>query len=173
MARKTSLNKWIRAASNFIPLIFVKWWEMFLELNSKVLYQSLWNEKKFVVLYSLPRRNVNSGHFHVVVIQRRQRNVQNSVMHVCKFVMLIKTYRFLPFWLTSPANARLIWVSLSRCLYFQCPPKVIIILTELMFLSINLVWALLIVSITSRGSKTYFCPRTLTLLFYCNTIFDL
>ena len=42
---------------------FVKCWQMFLELNSKGLYQSSGKEKKVVVLFSRPRKNVNSGAF--------------------------------------------------------------------------------------------------------------
>ena len=47
----------------FHLLYFVKCWQMFLELNSKGLYQSSGKEKKVVVLCSRPRQNVNSGTF--------------------------------------------------------------------------------------------------------------
>ena len=48
----------------FHLVYFVKWcWQMFLELNSKGLYQSSGKEKKVVVLFSRPRQNVNSGAF--------------------------------------------------------------------------------------------------------------
>ena len=42
--------------------------------------------------------------FHVVVVQRRQRNVQNSVMHVQSWCLLILTYYFSPFSLPSPSS---------------------------------------------------------------------
>ena len=47
----------------FHLVYFVKCWQMFLELNSKGLYQSSGNEKKVVVLCSRLRQNVNSGTF--------------------------------------------------------------------------------------------------------------
>ena len=58
-----SLKKWYGAASNFIMLIFdliyfVKCWQMFLELNSKGLYQSSEKKKKkAVVLCAHPGQN--------------------------------------------------------------------------------------------------------------------
>ena len=47
-------------------------------------------KKKVVVLCSRPRQNVNLGTFTLVVLQRQQRNVQKSVMHVqsCYFAIL-------------------------------------------------------------------------------------
>ena len=63
---------------------------MFLELNSKGLYQSSGKEKESccLVFPSSTKREIR--HFHVVVVQRRQRNVQKSVMHVqsCCFACL-------------------------------------------------------------------------------------
>ena len=65
MARKTSLNKWIGATSNFISLITSLWnvekcfWSWILKYCIKV-YET---KKKFVVLCSLSRRNVNTGTF--------------------------------------------------------------------------------------------------------------
>ena len=47
----------------FHPVYFVKCWQMFLELNSKGLYQSSGKEKKVVVLCPRPRQNMNSGIF--------------------------------------------------------------------------------------------------------------
>ena len=47
----------------FHLVYFVKCWLMFLELNSKGLYQSWGKEKKVVVLCSRPRQNVNLGTF--------------------------------------------------------------------------------------------------------------
>ena len=54
-----------------------KCWPVSLELNPKALYQS--SGKKNVVLSSTKSE---IRHFHVVVVQRRQRNVKKSVMHV-------------------------------------------------------------------------------------------
>ena len=63
---------------------------MFLELNSKGLYQSSRNEKESCCLVwpSSTKREIMQ--FHVVVVQRRLRNVQKSVMHVqsCSFANL-------------------------------------------------------------------------------------
>ena len=63
---------------------------MFLELNSKGLYQSSGKEKQCCCLLfpSSTKREIRQ--FHVVVVQRRQRNVQKSVMHVqsCCFANL-------------------------------------------------------------------------------------
>ena len=55
---------------------------MFLELNSKGLHRSSGKEKEscFLVFPTLTKREIK--HFHVVVVQRRQRNEQQSVMHV-------------------------------------------------------------------------------------------
>ena len=60
----------------------VKWWQIFLELNSKRLYQSSGKEKesRCLVFTSSTKRKIRL--FHVLVVQRRQRNVQKSVMHV-------------------------------------------------------------------------------------------
>ena len=53
-----------------------------LELNSKGLHQSSGKEKESwcLVFPSSTKREIR--HFHVVVVQRRLRNVQKSVMHV-------------------------------------------------------------------------------------------
>ena len=74
----------------FHLVYFVKCWQMFLELNSKGLYQSSGKEKESccLVFPSSTKREIRQ--FHVVVVQRRQRNVQKSVMHVqsCCFACL-------------------------------------------------------------------------------------
>ena len=64
---------------------------MFLELSSKSLYLTLEKEKKRKLLSSvhvLLKRDIKK--FHFVVVQRWQRNVQKSVMHVqsCCFAVL-------------------------------------------------------------------------------------
>ena len=61
---------------------------MFLELNSKGLYQSSGKEKESccLVFPSSTKREIR--HFHVVVVQRRLRNVQKSVVKNCCFANL-------------------------------------------------------------------------------------
>ena len=75
----------------FHLVYFVKCWQMFLELNSKGLYQSSGKEKESccLVFPSSTKREIR--HFHVVVVQRRLRNVQKSLMEVqsCCFANLI------------------------------------------------------------------------------------
>ena len=89
-AKKTSLKKWIRAASNVIALIPSRLIHQMLanvlELNSKGLHQSSGKEKGSccLVLPSPTKREIR--HFHAVVVQRRLRNVQKSVMHVQRWV---------------------------------------------------------------------------------------
>ena len=84
--QKISLKKWICAASNFITLILFclirQMLAIFLELNSKGPYRSSGKEKESccLVFQSLTKREIR--HFHVVVVQWQQRNVQKSMMHV-------------------------------------------------------------------------------------------
>ena len=93
-ATKTSLKKWIRTSSNFYltysDSFIVKCWQILLELNFKRLYQSSGKERegRCLVFTCLTQRE--TGHFHVVVVQRRQRNLQKRVMHVqsCCFACL-------------------------------------------------------------------------------------
>ena len=61
------------------------WYHIVLELNSKGLSQSSGEEKESccLVFPSSTKREIR--HFHVVVVQRRLRNVQKSVMHVQSF----------------------------------------------------------------------------------------
>ena len=76
-------NLGFQSLSGMVHLVhFVKWWQIFLELNSKRLYQSSGkeNESRCLVFTSSTKREIRL--FHVLVVQRRQRNVQKSVMHV-------------------------------------------------------------------------------------------
>ena len=57
---------------------FVKYWQMFLELNSKGLYQSSGKEKQSCCLAFPSSTKREFRHFHVVVVQRRLRNVQKK-----------------------------------------------------------------------------------------------
>ena len=64
---------------------------MFLGFNSKGLYQSLGKETEKSCCLVFPSSiNKEFRNFHVVVVQRRQRNLQKSVMHVqsCCFAIL-------------------------------------------------------------------------------------
>ena len=59
---------------------FIKCWQIFLELKSKRLHQSSGKQKKSRLLFTSSTKRENR-HFHVLVVQRRQRNVQKRVMH--------------------------------------------------------------------------------------------
>ena len=94
-ATKTSLKKTefalLQTLSRLLHLVqFVKYWHIFLELNSKRLYQSSWKEKESLslVLTSCTRHEIRK--FHIVVVQWRQWNLQKTVMHVqsCRFANL-------------------------------------------------------------------------------------
>ena len=54
-------------------------WQIVLELHSKGLIKVQEKKEKVVDFCSRPQQNVK---FHVVVVQRRQRNVRKGVMHV-------------------------------------------------------------------------------------------
>ena len=81
---KTSLKKpWIAATSNFIALISTRSIRQILTnfsgVKSKRLQSSGKEEKsRCFVFTASSKREIR--HFHVVVLQRRQRNVQKSVM---------------------------------------------------------------------------------------------
>ena len=67
-------------------------------------YPSLEKESdNFCVVSTYSIKGACEIKFHVVVVQRRQRNVQNSVMHVQNCCLLLLTYYFLPFSLPSPS----------------------------------------------------------------------
>ena len=84
--RHVHVKKWIRAASNFIALIpsrlISQMLAIFLELNSERLHQSSGKEKESCCFVFLSSTKRGISHFHIVVVQRRQRNVQKSVMNV-------------------------------------------------------------------------------------------
>ena len=61
---------------------FDKCWQIFLEVNSKRLYQSSGKEKESSFLVCTSSTTSENRHFYVVVVQRRLRNVQKSVIHV-------------------------------------------------------------------------------------------
>ena len=65
--------------SSLLHLVyFVKYWQMFLEFNSKGLYQSSGKEKQSCCLLFGSSTNREFRHFHVVVVQQRLRNVQKK-----------------------------------------------------------------------------------------------
>ena len=113
-ATKTSLKERIRAASNFTALFQPHSIRLF-ELNSKGLYQSSGKETegRFPVSTSSTKREIRQ--FHVVVVQRRQRNVQKSVLHV-QNCLLIKPIGFLRLSLPSPSSLCIILRASSRFL---------------------------------------------------------
>ena len=67
---------------------------MFLELNSKQLYQSSGKEKKNVDLCSRPRQNVNSGTFTLQSGNDGKEMYKKSVMHVQSCCFANQTYCF-------------------------------------------------------------------------------
>ena len=87
-ATKTSLKKWICVASNYVALIpsrlILRMLANFFEADSKGLYQSSAKEKESCCLVVPSSTNREIGQFHVLVVQWRQRNVQNSLMMVSK-----------------------------------------------------------------------------------------
>ena len=80
----------LQTLSHLFQLVrFVKCWRIFLELNSKRLYQSSRKEKESrLVFTSSTQREIR--HFHIVVVRRRQRSLQKGVTHVqsCFFTNL-------------------------------------------------------------------------------------
>ena len=81
----------LQTLSRLFQLVqFVKCWQIFLELNSKRLYQRSGKEKKSRCPLFMSSTKGEIRNFHVVAVQWRQRNVQKSVMHVqsCCFASL-------------------------------------------------------------------------------------
>ena len=103
--------KSIRTISNFTDLIqFHLIWQNF-PWDSIYRYLSLEKESDnncVVFSYSIKgAREIRK--FYVVVVQRRQRNVQNSVMHVQSCCLLFINIFFLPF--SSPSLSSLVLLS--------------------------------------------------------------
>ena len=75
-------------------------------MNSKRLYESSGKgkESRCLVFTSFTKREIR--HFHVKVVQSRERNVPKSVMHVqgCCFANLSKPIAFSTFSLPSPSS---------------------------------------------------------------------
>ena len=88
----------------FHLVYFVKCWQMFLELNSKGLYQSSGEEKQSSCLVFPSSTKREFRHFHVVVVQRRLRNVQKKRDARAKSLFcLSKPIAFFPSPLPSPS----------------------------------------------------------------------
>ena len=84
-------SRYFKHLSRLFQLIqFVKCWQILLELNSKRLYESSGKERERRCLEFTSSTKQEIRHFHVVVVQWRQRNVQISLMHVqsCCFANL-------------------------------------------------------------------------------------
>ena len=130
-------EQWIRATSNFIALIPTRSTRqilaLFWKLNSKRLYQTSGKDKKsrWLVFTSWTKREIR--HFHVVVVQRRQRNAQKSgviQLQSCYFSNL-KTYFwpivFLPFSLPSQSSQTMLcsaaFVFRCLCVFVDCLKK--------------------------------------------------
>ena len=89
---KTSLKKWIRTVSNFIDLVQFLFYlsnkvgEILWGgggLNLKGPYLSLKKKKNLCVVFTYSLKQAREiSNFHVEVVQRRQRNVEKSKMHV-------------------------------------------------------------------------------------------
>ena len=83
---------------------FNKYWRIFLELNSKGLYRRSRKEKESrCLVFTSCQREIR--HFHVIVMQKRQRNVPKKTWCTCKFVvLLIEPIALLPFSLPSSSS---------------------------------------------------------------------
>ena len=87
MDTKTSFKKYVHAASNFI--VFVPSHSVIFANSGKFLWTWILKEciklqkkkKNIAVLCSCPPQ-VKNGKFLIVVVQRQQRNVQKSMMHL-------------------------------------------------------------------------------------------
>ena len=106
-----------RVASNFIAHISSQWIRQILanffgiELTELRLYQSSGKEKERCFVFSSSTKR-EFRHFHVVVVQRRQRNVQKEWC-TCKVVICqSKPVGCLPFSLPSPSSRNYILDSL-------------------------------------------------------------
>ena len=79
---RTSLKKWICVRLVLLPTYFVKCRRALLKLNFKGPYPSSEREVIFRRCLFTPSIKREIRYFHVVVVQKRERNRQKSVMHV-------------------------------------------------------------------------------------------
>ena len=69
----------LQTLSHLFHLIyFIKCWQMFLGLNSKGLYQTSGKEKESCCLVFPSLTKSKLRHFHIVVVQQKQRNLQKK-----------------------------------------------------------------------------------------------
>ena len=109
---KTSLKKWIRFATNFIDLIqFYLIWQMFANFSQ---VESGKDNFSVVFTYSI-KRAYGIRKFHVAVVQRRQRNAQNSALHVQSCCFVNKNPLL---FCRSPCR--------QRCRLFRCHPEIVL-----------------------------------------------
>ena len=94
---------------------FVKCWHVFLDLNSKRLYQSSGKEKESRCLLFTSSTKREIRYFHIVVVHRRQRNKRDASAKL--LFCQSKPIAFLLFSLPSPSSLpKLSNVILSRSL---------------------------------------------------------
>ena len=78
----------LQTLSRLFQLVqFVKCWPVFSELNSKRLYQSSGKKRSRCLVFTSSTK-CEIWHFHVVVVQRRKRNVEKSVTQVQSYANL-------------------------------------------------------------------------------------
>ena len=85
-------KKWIRATSNFIVLIPTRSIrQMLANFAVEDCIKAQEKKKKVDVFIHVREKKREIRHFHVLVVQRQQRNVQKSVMHLqsCWFANLL------------------------------------------------------------------------------------
>ena len=76
-------KKWIRATSNFIVLIPTRSIrQMLANFAVEDCIKAQEKKKKVDVFIHVREKKREIRHFHVLVVQRQQRNVQKSVMHL-------------------------------------------------------------------------------------------
>ena len=94
---------------NFIALtpscLLCQCWQMFLELNSKRLYQSSGKEKESRCLMFTSSTKREFRHFHLIVVQRRQKMYKKAW---CTWKLLVLLFFFF-------ANLNLLLFCRSRC----------------------------------------------------------
>ena len=95
----------LQTLSSLFRLVqFVKCWRIFQELNSEGLYRRTRKEKEsHCLVFTSCQREIR--HLHVIVMQKRKRNVPKKTWCTCKFVvLLIEPIALLPFSLPSSSS---------------------------------------------------------------------
>ena len=128
---------------------------IFWELSSEGLYQSSRKEKESCcpVFPSSTKREIR--HFHVVVVQRRLRNVQKSVMHVQSCCSAnLNLLLFLPLSLLSPSSLLKLAVFLCRTGFFSTSVSSSCLRVILVLIALPITSTMSPVSAHVRESKT-------------------